>query len=464
MSQPLQSKPKVTPGHALPMVEFLLNLETHLHPTLLQLAQGCLIDALGCGLFGAKQPWGLIMREEALNDQSQGHCTLLGHSQTVSASLAALCNGTAIHGFELDDLLSEAVIHPGAVIIPVVLAVSEAVNASGMDVLRGIIAGYEATARISLALGMTPSLQGFHKTSVVGPVAGAIAASVTMKLDLEQTLCAIGLACSCSSGVKNFAAGSGGGMVKRMHAGHAAESAVRMSLLAQRGFTAPHTALDGHFGLLDVYSGEHAKPELLDHQLGHNWAVQDVWVKVYPVCGWIQGVAQLLTEMKDLLKFGVNDIEKIIIATSSFAAKNNSNPQVTDTMEAQYSIPYCVAVCLTGDPSNPDEFDTARLADPMREALAKRVEVLADLQADLVYPKQFACKVSVYLRNGEVHESQTNDPLGTSGNPLNDNQKMNKFIQLANNSGLGDSSLQIAKALNSISTLKSIRDFTRLLR
>ena len=184
MSQPLQSKPKVTPGHALPMVEFLLNLQTCNDLPLLQLAKGCLIDALGCGLFGAQQPWGLILREEALHDQSRGDCT-------------ALCNGTAIHGFELDDLLSEAVIHPGAVIVPVVLAVAEAVNASGTDVLRGIIAGYEATARISLALGMAPSLQGFHKTSVVGPVAGAMAASVTMKLNLEQTLCAIGLACSC---------------------------------------------------------------------------------------------------------------------------------------------------------------------------------------------------------------------------------------------------------------------------
>ncbi len=464
MSQPLQSKPKVTPGHALPMVEFLLNLQTCNDLPLLQLAKGCLIDALGCGLFGAQQPWGLIMREEALHDQSRGDCTVLGHGQTVSASLAALCNGTAIHGFELDDLLSEAVIHPGAVIVPVVLAVAEAVNASGTDVLRGIIAGYEATARISLALGMAPSLQGFHKTSVVGPVAGAMAASVTMKLNLEQTLCAIGLACSCSSGIKNFAAGSGGGMVKRMHAGHAAESAVRMSMLAKRGFTAPSTALDGHFGLLDVYSAQHARPELLDQKLGHQWALQDVWVKVYPVCGWIQGVAQLLTEMRARLNFDVAQIAKVVVATSSFAKQNNSNPLVSDTMEAQYSIPYCVAVSLTADPCNPAEFDTARLKDPARLALAQKVEVLADPDADKVYPKQFACKVSVHLNSGEVHQAQTNDPLGTSGNPLNETQKMNKFIQLANCSGLQTSAAHMAKSLENLSSLDSIRDLMRLCR
>jgi len=249
-----------------------------------------------------------------------------------------------------------------------------------------------------------------------------------------------------------------------MHAGHAAESAVRMSMLAKRGFTAPSTALDGHFGLLDVYSAQHAKPELLDQNLGHQWALQDVWVKVYPVCGWIQGVAQLLTEMRARLNFDVAQIAKVVVATSSFAKQNNSNPLVSDTMEAQYSIPYCVAVSLTADPCNPAEFDTVRLKDPARLALAQKVEVLADPDADKVYPKQFACKVSVHLNSGEIHQAQTQDPLGTCGNPLNETQKMNKFIQLANCSGLQTPTDHMAKSLENLSTLDSIRDLMRLCR
>jgi 2-methylcitrate dehydratase PrpD len=84
-----------------------------------------------------------------------------------------------------------------------------------------------------------------------------------MRLPLDALLNAVGLACSCASGVKNFAAGQAG-MVKRMHAGRAAEAAVRMAMLARRGFTAPPAAIDGQFGLLDAFSAETAQPERLD--------------------------------------------------------------------------------------------------------------------------------------------------------------------------------------------------------
>src|SRR5690606_20484144 len=126
---------------------------------------------------------------------------------------------------------------PGTVIIPAVLAAGEAAGSSGSQNLAAIVAGYEATARISLALGVEPSQRGFHKTSVVGPVAAAIAAGTAMELTVSELQNAVGLACSMASGIKAFAAGAGGGMVKRMHAGRAAEAGVRAAQLARRGFT-----------------------------------------------------------------------------------------------------------------------------------------------------------------------------------------------------------------------------------
>ena len=89
-------------------------------------------------------------------------------------------------------------------------------------------------------------------------------------LSSEQMICAAGLACSTASGIKSFAGGSGGGMVKRMHAGRAAEAGVRMSRLAQRGFTGPRAAIDGRYGLLEVYAGESAEPQRLCEGLGEH--------------------------------------------------------------------------------------------------------------------------------------------------------------------------------------------------
>lgn len=427
-------------------------------------ARWCLLDALGCALLGARQPWSEIMTAEVLEDGSHGSCTIVGRVGNVAPSHAALCNGTAIHGFELDDLLSEALIHPGAVIVPAVLAAAEAVEASGAQMLLAIVAGYEATARISMALGMDPSQRGFHKTSVVGPVAGAIAAGVAMRLPLEQLLNAVGLACSCASGVKNFAVGSAG-MVKRMHAGRAAEAAVRMAMLARRGFTAPPAAIDGKFGLLDAFSGGSAQPALLDADLGAaRWAIDDVWVKVYPICGWIQGVVQLLLAMREQGGVEAHKVARIVVATSAFAVRYNGNTEVADTMDAQYSIPYCASVALTGDPGDPKAFSMDAIRDPVRAGLAKRVELLVDPVADEVYPKQFACRVEVHLMDGEVRHAETRNAHGTPGNPCDIGEQIAKFNRLASLSGLPIPAQEVVGAVQRLESLKSATTLTRLLR
>jgi 2-methylcitrate dehydratase PrpD len=203
-------------------------------PRILQQAKACVLDSVACGLFGSQQPWGRIMAANTHAESAAGSCTLLGHASTLAAAPAALVNGTAIHGYELDDLIVGAVVHPGAVIVPAALAAAESTGASGLKLLLGVIAGYEAMSRVSLALGAEASQRGFHVTAVVGPVGAAVAAGITMGLTPEQLLAAIGLSCSASSGIKSFAGGSGGGMVKRMHAGRSAEAGVRMCQLGER--------------------------------------------------------------------------------------------------------------------------------------------------------------------------------------------------------------------------------------
>jgi 2-methylcitrate dehydratase PrpD len=404
------------------------------------------------------------MSSEIFADHSEGPCTVLGSRQTAAAPQAALCNGTSIHGFELDDLLPASIIHPGTVIVPAVLAAAEASNAPGMSLLRGIVAGYESMARLSLGLGLEPSHRGFHKTSVVGPVATAIACGVVSGLSSEQIICAAGLACSTGSGIKSFAGGSGGGMVKRMHAGRAAEAGVRMSQLAQRGFTGPRAAIDGHYGLLDVFAGQSAEPHQLDMGLGEQWAMDGLWVKVYPICGWIQGVVQLLTAMRGRPPLALDRVEKIVVGTSEFAVKNNANRTPTDTMEAQYSIPYCAAVALAGDPADPNEFCAPIIDDPARHAFAQRVELRVDPESEAVYPARFGSRVKLHFRNGEVKEAATLDPHGTAADPCNEEELVGKFKRLAARATIAIDASAVVDSIGNMDRLKSIREMTALLR
>jgi 2-methylcitrate dehydratase PrpD len=447
------------------LVEFVhgLKLET-LPPDIVQRAKGVLLDSLGCTLFGSLQPWSKIMAAEMLAEGSKGRSTIVGQRQRVAAPAAALCNGTATHGFELDDLLDEAIVHPGAIIVPAALAAAESVDAPGSKLLAGIVAGYEVLNRVGLAVGVEPAHRGFHKTTIIGPVGAAVAAGVILGLEPEQLMAATGLACSTSSGIKSFAAGTGGGMMKRMHCGRAAESGVRMAQLAARDFTGPPTAIDGKFGLLEVYGGKTARPELLTERLGNDWAMTTIFVKVYSCCSWIQGAVQQLVALRGPQPLTTEAIKQVRIGVSSYAARNNGEPAPVDTMGAQYSFPYCAALALAGDPTDPAMYVGKALDDPDRRALARRVELYTDEEMEAAYPRHYGSRVELTLASGERRASFVLDPHGFPADPVTAAERIEKFTRLASHALPAARVSEIAAAVQRAETLASVRELTALIR
>ena len=394
-------------------------------------ARQCLLDALGCGIFGSLQPWSRILVEEMIADGSTGPCVLIGHGARLGAPAAALCNGLAIHGYELDDLIASSIVHPAAAVIPAALAAAEAQGASGRSLITGIVSGYEIMHRLAIAMGVSPSRRGFHVTSLTAPVAAAMAAGKVMGLSQAQLTSAIGLSCSAASGIKAFAAGHGGGMVKRLHLGRGAEAGIRACQLARRGFSGPPFAIDGPFGLVEIYGGETAAPEQLTQALGSRFAIEDIWFKVYPICGWIQSVVQILQELRAGRQFAAADIAAIRVGVSSYAAANNGEASPTDTMGAQYSIPFCSALALLGNPRDPEEYGQARLNDPAMRALQSRVTLYVSPAAEAVYPAKFAAEVALTFSDGSTQEMAVSECRGTPADPCSDAELEEKFLVLA---------------------------------
>lgn len=419
-------------SHGEDLVVFLHDMRLGDLPSdVVQGARGCLMDALGCGIFGSTQPWSLILAEEMLAEETAGAGTVIGQPQTLAAPAAALCNGTAIHGFELDDLIAESITHPAACVIPAAIAAAEAVDARGDVLLEAIVAGYEAMHRIGLALGVEPAKRGFHTTSLAGPIASAISAGKVMGLTRDEMLSAVGLACSSSSGIKSFAVGRGGGMVKRFHLGRSAETGVRMAQLARRKFQGPPSALDSRFGLLEVFGGAGASAEKLTQSLGHAWAMREVWFKVYPICGWIQPVVQLVLELRGPKPVAVDDVAAVEVGVSRYAAQNNGEPAPVDTMGAQYSIPYCVAAALTGNPRDPAMFQADAIGGQVSRQLAARVGIVVDPEAEAVYPAKFGARVKLTLANGQSSDRTVLECHGTPADPCSPGEMLEKFRLLA---------------------------------
>ena len=454
-----------TQGAAQDLIRFSHALSLEAVPgTVIESAKWCLLDSLGCALFGSLQPWAKIMAEEMLAEGSKGRSSIVGRKETLAAPGAALCNGTATHGFELDDLLDEAIVHPGAVVVPATLAAAEAIDAPGSCLLLGIIAGYEAINRVSLAIGLEPARRGHHQTALAGPLGAVIGAGVVMNLSPAHLTAAVGLACSTASGTKSFAAGTGGGMMKRMHAGRAAETGVRMSQLAARGFTAPPSALDGHFGLLEVFSGKSARPEQLNADLGERWAVEQVYVKVYSCCAWIQASVQQLVAMRGPQPLNAQQVKKLQVGVCSYAARNNGSVAPPDTMGAQYSLPYCAALALTADPRDPAMFAGDELDEPSRRELARRLEIVVDPEMEEAYPKHYGARVHLELANGEPHDSAVLDPHGMPADPCTEAERLDKFTRLASHVKSPAAVADIISKVRSTERLNSVRELTELLR
>ncbi len=90
-----------------------------------------------------------------------------------------MANGAAAHGIEQDDTHSGGSIHLGATMYSAALALAETMPDIEMDVLlTAVVAGYEATARIAMAVQPKEHYAlGFHPT----PTCGVFGAAITVR-------------------------------------------------------------------------------------------------------------------------------------------------------------------------------------------------------------------------------------------------------------------------------------------
>jgi 2-methylcitrate dehydratase PrpD len=298
----------------------------------------------------------------------------------------------------------------------------------------------------------------------VGPVAAALAVAKLMELPIDEMQCAVGLACATASGTKAFAAGEGGGMEKRMHAGRAAEAGVRMAQLAARGFTAPPRAVEGRFGLLDVIAGEKARPELLAEELSNGWAIERVYVKLYPCCAWIQAAAQLLVELRGPRPLAPDEVKSVRIGVSAYAKAQNGNPLPQDTMGAQFSIPYCAALALTGDPADPNEYGEAHMTDGARRALSQRVEIYVDPDMEAAYPRHYGARVELEVADGRRGAAAKLDPHGMPADPCTQDELERKFLTLARRVKSAEDASAILAQVRELARAPDLRGLAGLLR
>jgi 2-methylcitrate dehydratase PrpD len=347
-----------------------------LPPDVIRAAKRFLLDTLAAGVAGGATPVvESVVRAMRAGGSGAGEMVLWGRGDTLPPAAAALVNGTAAHALELDDFGGCG--HSGAVVIPAVCALAQQARSSGRDVILAIVAGYDVAARVLEGSGgyRPHNERGWHSTGTCGSFGAAAAAAKLLGAAAPQLTNALGIAGTFTGGTWAFLAD--GALVKRFHPGKAAETGVSAALLAQAGLTGPGRVLDAAWGgFYPTYAPGVATPERAVAGLGLQFHILRSGIKPYACCRTIHSC---IDAVLDIVGAGGSDrVAALIVHGNAQTQLQFSRSEVRNLLEAQFSMPYCLAVAAQSGRATLDQFEPLRTGDPEIRRLMSLTEIRAD--------------------------------------------------------------------------------------
>jgi 2-methylcitrate dehydratase PrpD len=417
------------------MAEFVSNLQYEAIPEEVRhRIKLLMLDSLGCALYGADLQWCRILQDALSRVDTTRECAIWGTNKKLSAPHAALANGTAVQGFELDDVHRAGVLHVGAVVLPALIPIAETRHGmGGKEFLTAAVAGYEIGPRVGLCMGPEHIASGWHSGATLGVFSAAAGAARGLKLDAGETVHALGIAGTQAAGLM---AAQFGAMVKRMHAGRSSQSGLYGALLAESGFTGIVNVLESEYGGFCTtlsQSKDHFNLQELTAGLGETWQTMGVALKFYACVGTNHTTLDALRDMWQERPFKAGDVESIVVYGSQVTVSHVGWKYVPQGLtSAQLNLPYCVATWLIEGDCFVDQFTEDKVADPARMALAEKVEVRHDPEVTAKGAKfRHMVTVEVHLKDGTTLKRMVEAARGSEKKFATDGEIIEKFEKLA---------------------------------
>jgi 2-methylcitrate dehydratase PrpD len=339
--------------------------------------------------------------------------------QSLSVPGAAFVNSAAASALDLDDGHRAAVGHPGASIIPAVLATAAELDASDDRIFTAIALGYEIAVRISASRDFSALT-----TMVSGPWVGqgaAAAAAYLRGLGPAVTAQAIAIAGASAPNLAAIAYSRVMGNHLKEGIPWATATGLTAVDLATAGFTGPTDLLDNE-ALFD-------QSKLLA-DLGSRWAVEGVYFKPYSCCRWAHAAIDAMLELRERHGKAFVCGSNIEVHSFGWAARLNNEKKPKTLESAQYSVPFCVAVAAVHGSGPLVRLSEETLSDREVLAVAERVSIVIDNEFDSFFPAAVPARV-VVSAVGARDERTVMAPLGEPTNPLDWAALTQKFEAIA---------------------------------
>lgn len=306
-------------------------------------AKQCCLDWLGVTLAARAEPLAEMLVATAAEDGGNADCTLVGRGSRASLAQAVLINGAMGHALDYDDVIVPMG-HPTVPVAPVVFAMGERENMTGLSVLTAFIAGVETECRIARLLGRSHYERGWHSTATFGTFGAAAATGRMLALNDGLMAQAFGIAGTQAAGLKSVF----GTMCKPLHAGKAAANGLLAARLAARGFTSNPAILEAEQGFGETQSSGIDIQAALENPSG-GFYVRHTLFKYHAACYLTHSAINAALRLSSEHEIEPAAIESVAVGVDPGHLKVCAIPEPETGLECKFSLRMTVAMALAGE-------------------------------------------------------------------------------------------------------------------
>lgn len=358
--------------------------------------------------------------------------TLMLDGSKTSLLGAAFVNSTVADNIDWEDCSCTG--HPSASLIPVSLAICEARGLSGKEYIEGVIAGFEVYQRVARAIQPPEghdNRKGWGLTSWQIYAAAAPAAKL-FKLDAKKTEQVYGMAAVLTAVPSNIVHGTMSNVYHYQH-GFCSHDGLMGALLVEHGVDGMQEAFDGPFSYGTNLTIEH-KTEWYNKELGSRYLIMETLLKHWPTNMWVQTSLDIMNALVKEHRFGPDDVEEIIVGPPTQSRMMFHPEGFEKIIEAQYSIPFCIAALLCDPTPGPQWYTEKNMRDPKVLEVAAKVHG-SDAEPQLLMDSfsnfrkgEFASKtITVKLKDGRTVSGSIDYPKGHPKNMLTMEEVCDRF-------------------------------------
>ena len=326
--------------------------------------KACMLDCLGATLAGIPTAVARVADEYAAETWQGSGSTVLRSGRDTAAIAAAFANAVAANGTDIDDCGIYTGGHPGAQVFPVALALTEASEGTGQDLLCAMLVGYEIAFRAGRCMRhrhTSAEQRGFRACGSWGSVACAAIASRVMGLTQSQMGNALGTAEYHSPDLPMMRDIDQPSMVKH-GMGIGAMTGIMSARLASLGFTGVPSIL-----FFDEYADW-----VQDIGTRHLISRGMMW-KRFSCCAWAHPLLHAVKKATQGVEFEPESVRRVIVTAYREACRLGGRlPRTTE--EAQFNLAWPIACLLVHGEVAPEHVLEPALADPLKRELARKVE------------------------------------------------------------------------------------------